>query len=70
MPKKITRKLRIFCYLGLNIGSLVLLAITALENASFLKLLIGLTSLVFMNFCFWYMFRMKERGGNLGASEQ
>jgi hypothetical protein len=61
MPRKISRKLKILCYLGLNIGGLVLLAAIALENAPVREVVIGLASLGLMNFCFWYSFRMKER---------
>jgi hypothetical protein len=61
MGKKVSWKLKLFCYLGLNLGSLVLLAIDLLENASVRDCVASIAGLVFMNFLFWFMFRTKDK---------
>jgi hypothetical protein len=47
--------------LGLNLGSLVLLAARLLENASVRDCIACIAGLVFMNFLLWFMFRMKDK---------
>jgi hypothetical protein len=61
MSKKVSRTLKVFCYVCLNLSSLLLLAMKAIEDPSFRTILVGLASLAFMNFLFSVMFRMKDK---------
>ena len=50
-----------FLLFGPQFGGLVLLAINLLENASVRDCVASIAGLVFMNFLFWVMFRMKDK---------
>ena len=59
--KKVSFKLKLFCYLGLNLGALTLSAAYLLEGAPVETTLSILIGLVVMNLVFWYLFRMRDR---------
>jgi hypothetical protein len=61
-PKKLSLKFKLLVYLGWNISTLLLSAINVLQGASpGMTLLIFLGNVVVMNFCFWYLFRARDR---------
>ena len=59
---KVSRKVKAFCYVGLNLGMVGSSILSFLDGTLHQKgALISLTSLVMMNALFWFMFRERDK---------
>jgi 4-hydroxybenzoate polyprenyltransferase len=60
-PKRVSRRLRVLLYVGINFGNLVVFGAQLLDGPSEFRLAILLLTLAFWNLLFWFMFRMKDK---------
>ena len=63
-PKKLSLKLKMFVYIGWNVGTLLLAAINFIQSypaGTTTTLLAYLGNVVTMNSIFWYAFRARDR---------
>jgi hypothetical protein len=61
-PKRLSLKFKLFCYLGYDLGTLILAVASLLQGAPPERILfIYLENVVVMNFVFWYLFQTRDR---------
>jgi 4-hydroxybenzoate polyprenyltransferase len=60
-PKRVSKRLKVLLYVGINFGNLVLFGAQLLEQPSEFRLVVLLLALAFWNLLFWFMFRMKDK---------
>jgi hypothetical protein len=61
---KVSLKLKVFCYAGINLGILITSVGKLLDGASVQgSLIVYLASAASMNLLLWIMFRMKDKSG-------
>jgi len=62
-PAKVSFKSKLFCYVGINFGYTIFLAVHVLEGRSPTTALFEwIGNLVFWNSLFWFLFRARDRG--------
>jgi len=60
-PRRVSKRVKIFCYVGINFGSIVLFGFVFLEQPSAIRLSLLFLAPMFWNLLLWLMFRMKDR---------
>jgi hypothetical protein len=62
-PKKVSVKVKIFCYVAVNVGIILTEGISALENRVSPErgLILFVASVAWVNFLFWFLFRMRDK---------